>query len=164
MTRTLDDWSTMFHLCLVILPPRREASAFIPIAERIFAVFGDADCHTAYCVMGNEFIAKRRARRRRGQVPHASSTPTASSCRASASRTCPRSCTSARTRPSSRSAEGWDPDEWQRVVKEIAKAMAWTYPEVARAGGPSTHARAGLYERSRVHVQPAKHTPFGPPT
>ena len=58
VTRTLDDWSTMFHLCLVILPPRPEASVYIPIAERIFQVFGDADCRTAFCVVGNEFIAK----------------------------------------------------------------------------------------------------------
>ena len=34
-TRTLDDWSTMFHLTLVILPPRPEAARYIPIAERI---------------------------------------------------------------------------------------------------------------------------------
>jgi hypothetical protein len=34
------------------------------------------------------------------------------------------------------SAEGWDPEEWQRVVKVIAKAMAWTYPEVGRPGDP----------------------------
>ena len=58
VTRTLDDWSTMFHLCLVILPPRPEASVFVPIAKRIFQVFGDADCRTAFCVVGNEFIAK----------------------------------------------------------------------------------------------------------
>src|SRR3954452_14167115 len=48
----------MFHLCLVILPPRPEASVYIPIARRIFQVLGDADCRTAYCVVGNEFIAK----------------------------------------------------------------------------------------------------------
>ena len=58
MTRTLDDWSTMFHLCLVVLPPRPEAGDFIPIAKRIFQVFGDADCRTAFCVVGNEFIAR----------------------------------------------------------------------------------------------------------
>ena len=57
-TRTLDDWSTMFHLALVILPPRPEAARYIPIAERIFKVFGDADCRTAFCVTGNEFIAR----------------------------------------------------------------------------------------------------------
>src|SRR4051812_50102712 len=48
----------MFHLCLVILPPRPEASVYIPIAKRIFQVFGDADCRTAFCVVGNEFIAR----------------------------------------------------------------------------------------------------------
>src|SRR3954454_1719207 len=48
----------MFHLCLVILPPRPEAARFIPIAERIFKVFGDADCRTAFVVTGNEFIAR----------------------------------------------------------------------------------------------------------
>ena len=48
----------MFHLCLVILPPRPEAAVFIPIAKRIFQVFGDADCRTAFCVVGNEFIAR----------------------------------------------------------------------------------------------------------
>jgi hypothetical protein len=58
VSRTLDDWSTMFHLCLVILPPRPEAAVFIPVAERIFKHFGDADCRTAFCVVGNEFIAK----------------------------------------------------------------------------------------------------------
>jgi len=58
VTRTLDDWSTMFHLCLVILPPRPEAAVFVPIARRIFNVFGDADCRTAFCVVGNEFIAR----------------------------------------------------------------------------------------------------------
>jgi hypothetical protein len=31
---------------------------YLPIAERIFQVFGDADCRTALCVVGNEFIAK----------------------------------------------------------------------------------------------------------
>ena len=54
VTRTLDDWSTMFHLCLVVLPPRPEAVMFVPVAQRIFKVLGDADCHTAFCVVGKE--------------------------------------------------------------------------------------------------------------
>ena len=43
VTRTLDDWSTVFHLCLVILPARSEASVYVPVGERIFATIGDAD-------------------------------------------------------------------------------------------------------------------------
>ncbi|MGZ4801793.1 MAG: hypothetical protein ACXV9P_04250, partial [Acidimicrobiia bacterium] len=32
--------------------------------------------------------------------------------------------------------EGWDPAEWQRVAKEVARAMAWSVPEVAPPGEP----------------------------
>jgi hypothetical protein len=27
-------------------------------------------------------------------------------------------------------AEGWDPAAWQRVTDELAKAMAWSAPEL----------------------------------
>ena len=33
-------------------------------------------------------------------------------------------------------AEGWDAREWQRVAREVGKAMAWTVPEVAGSGDP----------------------------
>ena len=59
VTRTLDDWSTMFHLTLVILPARPEASAWLPVACRIFRTFRDADCRTAYCVPGSPEVARR---------------------------------------------------------------------------------------------------------
>ena len=59
VTRTLDDWQTMFHLCLVILPDRPDASVFVPIARRIFATFGDADCRVAFVVTGNDYVASR---------------------------------------------------------------------------------------------------------
>ncbi len=88
----------MFHLCLVILPPRPEASVYIPIAERIFHVLGDSDCRTAFCVVGNEFIAKSVLGDAEQRVPRRSSTPTASWPAASASPTCPPSSTCARTR------------------------------------------------------------------
>ncbi|MGZ4804009.1 MAG: hypothetical protein ACXV9P_15505, partial [Acidimicrobiia bacterium] len=59
VSRTLDDWSTMFQMCLVILPDRPEASAWVPVARRIFGVLGDSDCRTAYVVTGSAQIAKR---------------------------------------------------------------------------------------------------------
>ena len=59
VTRTLDDWSTMFQLCLVILPARAEAAVFVPIAQRIFATLGDADCTTSFVVTGPQTVAER---------------------------------------------------------------------------------------------------------
>ncbi len=135
VTRTLDDWSTMFHLCIVILPPRPQASAFIPIAG------GSSPCSVTP-------IATLRC-----ASPATSSSPAA--CSAT-----PKTKYLSFVDPDAAfvqslglthlpalvhlrqdttlvaSAEGWDPDEWQRVVKEVAKSMAWTYPEVARAGDP----------------------------
>ena len=31
-------------------------------------------------------------------------------------------------------AEGWDPDAWQKVAREISAAMAWSVPDVAPPG------------------------------
>jgi hypothetical protein len=135
VTRTLDDWSTMFHLCLVILPPRREASAFIPIAQRIFAVFGDADCRTALCVVGNDYIARSVL----GEAEDKYLTfvdPDAEFVKSLGLTRLPAFVHLRQDTTLVASAEGWDPQEWQRVAREVAKSMAWTYPEVARAGDP----------------------------
>src|ERR1700712_4924192 len=59
VSRTLDDWSTMFQMCLVILPDRPEAAQWIPVARRIFGVLGDSDCRTAYVIPSTVSIAQR---------------------------------------------------------------------------------------------------------
>ena len=135
VTRTLDDWSTMFHLCLVILPPRREASAFIPIAERIFAVFGDADCRTGLCVVGTDYIA--RSVLGDAEDKYLSFVdPDGEFVKSLGLTHLPAFVHLRQDTTLVASAEGWDPDEWQRVAKEVAKSMAWTYPEVSRPGDP----------------------------
>ena len=50
VTRTLDDWATVFNLALVVLPDRPEARAFLPVIERIFARSATATCRTIVCV------------------------------------------------------------------------------------------------------------------
>jgi hypothetical protein len=135
VTRTLDDWSTMFHLCLVILPPRPEAAVFIPIAKRIFAVFGDADCRTALCVVGNEFITKGVLGEAEDQY--------LSFCDADGELASSLGLTHLPAFVHLRqdtslvaAAEGWDPAEWQRVAKEVGKSMAWSVPTVGAPGDP----------------------------
>ena len=135
VSRTLDDWSTMFHLCLVILPPRPEASAFIPIAERIFKVLGDADCRTALCVVGNEFIA-------RSVLGEAESRylsfidPDAELVTSLGLTHLPAFVHLRQNTTLVAAAEGWDPAAWQAVAKEVGKSMAWSVPTVAGAGDP----------------------------
>jgi hypothetical protein len=135
VTRTLDDWSTMFHLCLVVLPPRPEANVFVPIAKRIFQVFGDADCHTAFCVVGNEFIA-------RGVLGDAEDSylsfvdPDGELVASLGLTRLPAFVHLRQDTTLVGAAEGWEPSEWQAVAKEVGKAMAWSVPTVAGAGDP----------------------------
>ena len=51
-TRTLDDWTTMFHMVLLVLPDRLEGAQYVPIGERIFATFGDSDAKVGFLVPG----------------------------------------------------------------------------------------------------------------
>ncbi len=135
VVRTLDDWTTMFHLCLVVLPPRPEAAAFVPIARRIFRTFGDADCRTAFCVAGNEHIA-------RGVLGDAESQvltfvdPDADFVRSLGLERLPAFVHIRQDTSVGAVAEGWDENEWQRVAREIGKAMAWSVPDVAGPDDP----------------------------
>jgi len=136
VARTLDDWATMFHLCLVILPPRPEAARFIPVAERIFQHFGDADCRTAFCVVGTEFIA-------RGILGDAEDqfltfVDTDGALVESLGLThLPAFVHLRQDTTLVGAAEGWDPVAWQAVAKGLAQAMAWSAPTLARPGDPA---------------------------
>src|SRR5918912_4311982 len=59
VTRTLDDWATVFQLGIVVLPDRPEGAQVVPVIERIFATFGDSDVRTIVCVPSTPAIAKR---------------------------------------------------------------------------------------------------------
>ena len=59
VTRTLDDWTTVFNIAVIVLPDRPEGAAFVPVVDRIFATFGDSDVRTIVCVPSTKAIAKR---------------------------------------------------------------------------------------------------------
>ena len=139
VTRTLDDWSTMFHLCLVILPARSDASAFVDIGRRMFAVFGDADCRAAYVVAGPESIVDRLL----GEAADHEITfvdPDLELVHSLGLECLPAFVLLRQDTTLVTSTEGWSPREWQRVASETAKLLAWTAPEVARAGDPPAFA------------------------
>ncbi len=135
VTRTLDDWSTMFHLCLVILPDRPEASVFVPIARRIFATFGDADCRAAYCIAGPAEVARRILADAAGEAL-VFVDPDRALVRSLGLERLPAFVHLGQDTSLVAAAEGWDPKEWQRVAREVGKVMAWTVPEVSGPGDP----------------------------
>jgi hypothetical protein len=133
VSRTLDDWSTMFQLCLVILPDRPEASAWVPVAQRIFSVLGDSDCRTAYVVTSNAAIARRIL----GDEEADQATfvdPDRALVKSLGLEHLPALVFLRQDTTVGAAAEGWDPAAWQQVAKEVARAMKWSVPEVAPPG------------------------------
>ena len=136
VTRTLDDWSTMFHLCLVVLPARTEAAAFVPIGMRLFSVFGDADCRFAFVVAGPETVAKRLLGEAESKVVTFVD-PDLELVESLGLEHLPAFVLLRQDTSLVAASEGWDPKDWQRVAKETARVLAWTVPEVSRPGDPA---------------------------
>jgi hypothetical protein len=135
VTRTLDDWTTMFQLGLVVLPARTEASAYLPVARRIFATFGDSDCNCAFLVTGAAAIARRmlgplEARELVFVDPDLALVGSLGLERLPALVQLRQDCSVGAT------AEGSDLTQWQRAVRDLAKDMAWTVPEVSGPDDP----------------------------
>jgi hypothetical protein len=139
VTRTLDDWSTMFHLCLVVLPARTEAARYVPIGLRLFATFGDADCRFGFAVAGSETVAKRLL----GDAESKVVTFVDSDLELVHSLGLERLPAFVLLRQDTTlvtASEGWDAKDWQRVAREAGRLLAWTVPEVAAAGDPPAFA------------------------
>ena len=135
ITRTLDDWATVFNLAIVVLPDRPEGSLFVPVIERIFATFGDSDVRTIVCVPSTPPIAKRII----GSLVNEWLVWCDADGALVASLGLERLPAFVHLRQDTTlvtAAQGWSPTEWQRVADEIAKDQHWTSPVVAARGDP----------------------------
>lgn len=135
-TRTLDDWTTMFHLVVVVLPDRLEGARWVPIGERIFATFGDSDAKVAFLVPGNASMANRLLEH--GSGKHlVFLDPDRAVIASLGLERLPAFVHLRQDTSVANAVEGWDPREWQRCARAIARALAWTAPEIGRPGDPA---------------------------
>ena len=142
VTRSLDDWTTMFHLCLVILPDRPEAARWIPVAQRIFSVLGDSDARTAFVIPSTAAIAERIL----GDAADKAMVfldPDRTLVASLGLAHLPAFVHIRQDTSVGAAAEGWNAPEWQAVAKEIAGAMAWSVPDVAPPGSTIPAATVG---------------------
>jgi len=137
VTRTLDDWATVFNLAIVVLPDRPEGAQFVPVVERIFATLGDANVHAVVCMPTTPAIAARvlgdlterwmvwcDADRALVEGLGLERLPAFVHLRQDTTLVT--------------AAQGWSPTEWQRVADEIAAHTHWTSPVLAGSGPPAT--------------------------
>ncbi len=136
VTRTLDDWTTTFHLALIVLPGRPEAASFVRVGKRIIDVLGGSDCRPAFLVVGNE----RAARRVLGSAIDEYLSfldPEGAFVKSAALTKLPAFAYVRLDGTLGSAAEGWDPDAWDDAVERLAKEMAWTKPLIPAPGDPA---------------------------
>lgn len=134
-TRTLDDWSTMFHLALVVLPDKPEAAEFLPVVDKLFNLFGDADCRTAIVVPNSAAIARRilGGYERKCLVFVDPDRALVGSLGIEA---LPAFVHLRQDTSLVDAAEGWSLDGWQRVANGLTEAMKWGRLDLGLAGAP----------------------------
>jgi hypothetical protein len=135
VTRTLDDWATVFNLAIVLLPGRPEASAWVPVIDRMYATLGDSDVRTIVCVGANPAITRRII----GDAADRWLTFCDPDQKLATSLALERLPALVHLRIDTTlvaAAQGWSVSEWQRVCDEIAKHEHWTSPRIAAPENP----------------------------
>jgi hypothetical protein len=136
VTRTLDDWATVFNLAIVLLPMRPEASAWVPVIDRIYRTFGDSDVRTTICCSANPSIT-RRIIGDAGERWLTFCDPDEVLAKSLALERLPAFVHLRQDTSLVSAAQGWSPTEWQKVADEIARTQHWTAPIVSDANNPS---------------------------
>jgi len=136
VTRTLDDWATVFNLAIIVLPDRPEGATFVPVIDRIFRTFGDSDVRTIVCVPTTPAIT---ARILGDDVTRwlVWCDPDRTFVEGLGLERLPAFVHLRQDTTLVAAAQGWSPTEWQRVADEIAKHEHWTSPVVSGPGNPA---------------------------
>ena len=135
VTRTLDAWTTSFHLAATVLPGRPEAAGYVRIGKRIADVLGGSDCRPAFVIVGNE----RAARRVMGGALDdyfCFLDPEGAFVKACGLSKLPAFVHIRVDGSLAGAAEGWDPAAWDDAVERLAKEMAWSRPLIPPPGDP----------------------------
>ncbi len=136
VTRTLDDWATVFNLAVVVRPDRPEGASFLPVIERIFQQFGDSDVRTIICVPTAPAIAKRIV----GDAVDrwlVWCDPDRAFIDSLGLERLPAFVHLRQDTTLVSAAQGWSPTEWQKVADELARHEHWIAPRVAGRGDPA---------------------------
>ncbi len=136
--RTLDDWTTVFNVAAILLPPRPGASAFCPVIERIFATLSDADVRTTIWIPGPESMARKIL----GDLADRYLVwcdPTSSFAKSLGIESLPAFVHLRQDTTLVAASQGFSATEWQKVADGIAKHTHWIAPIVAgKRNPPST--------------------------
>jgi hypothetical protein len=134
--KTLEQWTTNFHLALVVLDPfTYESSWILDTAVRIFRVFAEADCRVAFLVTGDADEAKQFL----GPLVQeylVLADPHRDAVKAMGIERLPAFVHLNQNHAIETKAEGWNPDEWRAVAERLTVLMDWRRPQIPTAADP----------------------------
>jgi len=134
--RTLAQWTTNFHLVLVVLDPfTYESSWIIDTAVRIMHVFADADCRVGFLVTGTADEAQQFLGPWTKQYLIFAD-PDREVVKAMGLESLPAFVHINQSHAVETKAEGWEPDEWRAVAERLAELMSWRRPSIPLASDP----------------------------
>ena len=136
VTRTLDDWTTVFNIAVIVLPDRPEGAAFVPVIDRIYGTFGDSDVRTIVCVPSTKTITKRIL----GNAVDRWLTwidPDRALVESLGLERLPALLMLRQDTSLVTAVQGWSPTEWQKTTAEIARKEHWSTPIVTGRGDPA---------------------------
>jgi hypothetical protein len=134
--KTLEQWTTTFHLAAVVLDPfTYESSWILDTAVRIFRVFQDADCRTCFLVAGTkEEAAKFMGPLAKEYLVFAD--PDRELIKAMELESLPAFVHLNQLHQVDTKAEGWDPEAWREVASQLATVMSWRAPQIPVSNDP----------------------------
>lgn len=128
--RTLEEWTTTFHLALVVLDPfTYESSWILETGGRILRIFAEADCRTAFLVTGTVDEA-RQFLGPWAQEFLAFADPDRAAVAAMGLEALPAFVHLNQNHGLEHKAEGWHPKEWKVVSDHLATIMSWRPPVI----------------------------------
>jgi hypothetical protein len=139
-SRPLSEWTTTFHLAIVVLDPFTYESAWLlDTAGRILRIFAEADCRTAFLVTCNEDDA-------RGFLGPwvdeflAFADPDRLAVKGFGLEQLPAFVHINQANQLETKAESWNPEQWRAVADNLADRMSWTPPTIPGANDPAPYA------------------------
>jgi hypothetical protein len=138
-TRPISEWTTTFHLALVVLDPFTYESAWIlDTAGRILRSFAEADCRTAFLVTCSAEDA-RQFLGPWGEQFLVYVDPERLAVKGLAIDRLPAFVHVNQANQVEAKGEGWDPIAWREVATNLAERMGWHRPTIPDAIDPAPY-------------------------
>jgi hypothetical protein len=138
--RTVAEWLTNFHLCLVVLDPFTNESAWIlETAGRILSVYAAADVRVGWLVTATDDEARQFL------GPWATefltfTDPDRTVVKALGLQELPAVVHLNMSVATEAAAEGWNPAAWREVLENLSRILSWSRPVLPVPGDPAAYA------------------------